>query len=125
MKKKHSSELYASLGASNVESNSGDFEVLSLRISHRSNAMVQALTAAFQRPVLTLFTDGLSQQIARSLLGSVKNEPLIREEVANGIQSGSALDLLNEEGAIKYASEALRAIKNALQTNENRFTARR
>ena len=117
MKKKHSSELYASLSSSNVESNSGDFEVLSLRISHQSHAMVQALTAAFQKPVLTLFTDGLSQQIARNLLDSVKNEPLIRKEVANGIQSGSALDLLNEEGAIKYASEALRAIKNVLQTN--------
>jgi len=115
MKKKHASELYASLTASNVESNSSDFEVLSLRISHRSQAIVQAFTAAFQRPALTLFTDGISQHLARCLLDSVENEPLIVEEAGNGVQPDSALDLLEGSGAIKYDSEMLRGIKNLLE----------
>lgn len=115
MKKKHASELYASLTASNVESNSSDFEVLSLRISHRSHAMVQAFTLAFQRPALTLFTDGISQHLAGGLLDSVANEMLILEEAGNGVQPDSALDLLVGSGAIKYDSEMLRSIKNIFQ----------
>lgn len=115
MKKKHTSELYASLTATNVESNSSDFEVLSLRISHRSHAVVQAFTTAFQRPVLTLFTDGISQHLAESFLDSVKNEPLIVEEAENGIQPGSALDLLAGAGAIKYEHDVLRGIRSIFQ----------
>ena len=102
MKKKHSSELYASLTAATVESSSDDFEILSLRISHRSHAMVQALNVAFQRPVLTMFTDVISQHLAQSLLGSAENEALIIEETGNGVQPNSALDLLEGSGAIKY-----------------------
>lgn len=112
MKKKHSSELYASLGASSVESNSSDFETLSLRVPHRIAAMVQALNTAFQQPVLTLFTDGISRHLAESLLGSVDNEPLILEEAQNGLQPDSALDLLADAGAIKYDSEMLCSIKD-------------
>lgn len=115
MKKKNTSKLYASLSASNVESNSSDFETLSLRISHRTSAMVQALNIAFQQPVLTLFTDGISQQLAESLLGSVENEPLIVEEANNGVQSNSALDLLVGLGAIKYDDEVLRGIRGLFQ----------
>lgn len=115
MKNKHASELYASLTASNVESNNSDFEVLSLRISHRSQAMAQAFTAAFQRPALTLFTDGISQHLARSLLDSVKNEELIAEEIENGFQPGSALDLLRGDLAIRYDDEGLRTIRKSLQ----------
>ena len=114
MKNKHVSDLYASLTASNVESNSTGFDVLSLRISHRSHAMVQAFTLAFQKPVLTLFTDGISEHLARSLLESVENESLIVEEVENGIQPESALDLLWIDRAIRYDSEALRAIRKSL-----------
>lgn len=115
MKKKHSSELYASLSASNVESNSSDFETLSLRISHRTAAMVQALNIAFQQPVLTLFTDGISRQLAESLLGSVDNEPLIIEEAGNGLQPDSAVDLLAGTGAIKYDDEVLRRVRRMFQ----------
>lgn len=115
MKKKHASELYASLTTSNIESNSSDFEVLSLRISHKSHAMVQAFTAAFQRPALTLFTDEISQHLARSLLGSVENESLIVEEAGNGVQPDSALDLLMGAGAIKYDDEVLRGIRSVFQ----------
>jgi len=115
MTKKHSSELYASLTASNLESNNSDFEVLSLRISHRSQAMVQAFTAAFQRPALTLFTNGISQHLAGSLLESVENKPLIVEEVGNGVQPDSALDILVGSGAIKYDDEVLRGIRSIFQ----------
>lgn len=110
MKKKHSSELYASLTAATVETNSADFEILSLRISHRSHAMVQALNVAFQRPALTMFTDGISQHLAQSLLSSVKNEPFIIEEAGNGVQPNSALDILEGGGAIEYENEAIQAI---------------
>lgn len=106
MKKKHTSELYASLSASGVESNSSEFETLSLRISNRTAAMVQALNVAFWQPehkaVLTRFTDGISRQLAESLLDSADNEPLIAEEISQGVQPGSALDLLVEAGAIEY-----------------------
>lgn len=115
MKKKHSSELYASLSASNVESNNNDFETLSLRISHRTAAMVQALNIAFQQPVLTLFTNGISEQLAESLLGSVDNELLIIEEVENGLQPDSAVDLLAVAGAIKYDNELLERIRGMFQ----------
>lgn len=115
MKKKHSSELYASLSASSVESNSSDFETLSLRIFHRTAAMVQALNIGFQKPVLTLFTDRISQHLAEGLLGSVDNEPLIVEEASNGVQPGSALDLLVGAGAIKYDDEVLRGIRSMFQ----------
>ena len=118
MKKKHSSELYASLSASSVESNSSDFETLSLRIPHRTAAMVQALNIGFQQPVLTLFTDRISRHLAESLLGSVDNEPLILEEAGNGVQPDSALDLLLDAGAIKYDSEMLRSIKNIFQKED-------
>ena len=122
MKKNHSSELYASLSASNVESNSSDFETLSLRISHRTAAMVQALNIAFWQPehkaLLTRFTDGISRQLAESLLGSVDNEPLILEEAENGVQPDSAIDLLVDAGAIKYDSEMLRSIKNIFQKED-------
>ena len=114
MKNKHASDLYASLTASNVDSNNTDFEILSLRISHRSHAMVQALTVAFQKPVLTLFTDGISEHLARSLLESVENESLIVEEAENGIQPESALDILWVGRAIRYDDEALRAIRKIL-----------
>lgn len=115
MKKKHSSELYASLSASHVESNNNDFETLSLRISHRTAAMVQALNIAFQQPILTLFTNGISEQLAESLLRSVDNELLIIEEVENGLQPNSAVDLLVGEGAIKCDSEVLQRIRGMFQ----------
>lgn len=119
MKKNHSSELYASLSASNVESNSSEFETLSLRIPHMTAAMIQALTLGFQQPVLTLFTSGISRHLAESLLGSVDNELLILEEAENGVQLGSALDLLIDAGAIKYNSEMLSSIKNIFQKEGN------
>jgi hypothetical protein len=119
MKKKHSSELYATLSASSAETNSSDFETLSLRISHRTASMVQALNVAFWQPanqaVLTRFTDGISQQLAESLLGSVDNEPLILEEAKNGIQSDSALDLLVGIGALTLEDERLRHIRRGFQ----------
>ncbi|HFL2038806.1 TPA: hypothetical protein ACG4N3_000747 [Stenotrophomonas maltophilia] len=115
MKKKHSSELYASLSASSIESNSSDFETLSLRISHKSHAMVQALNVAFQHPALTLFTDGISQHLAESLLGSVENEPLIVDESRNGIQPGSAIDILVHAAALKYDDDVLRGVRSKLQ----------
>lgn len=119
MKKKHASELYASLSASSVESNSSDFETLSLRISHRTAAMIQALNVAFWQPehkaLLTRFTDGISQQLAESLLGSVDNEPIIVEEASNGVQPDSALDLLVGAGAIEYDDERLRRIRSAFK----------
>ncbi|MBB6600323.1 hypothetical protein [Luteimonas sp. MC1825] len=122
MKKKHASELYASLSASSVESNSSDFETLSLRISHRTAAMIQALNVAFWQPehkaLLTRFTDGISQQLAESLLGSVDNEPIIVEEASNGAQPDSALDLLVGAGAIKYDDARLRRIRSVFQEGE-------
>lgn len=118
MTKKHSSELYASLSASSIESNNSDFEVLSLRISHKSHAMVQALNAAFQHPALTLFTDGISQHLAERLLGSVENEPLIVDESRKGVQPGSAIDLLVGAGAIKYDDEVLQGIRGIFQEAE-------
>lgn len=111
MKKNHSSELYASLSSSSVESNSIDFETLSLRIPHRISAIVQALNIGFQKPVLTLFTDRISHHLAERLLDSVKNEPLILEEAVNGIQPDSALDLLFNSGAITHDNEMLRRRK--------------
>lgn len=111
MKKNHSSELYASLSASSVESNSIDFETLSLRIPHRIAAMVQSLNIGFQQPVLTLFTNQISQHLAESLLGSLDNEPLILEEAENEIQPDSALDLLFNSGAITYDNDFRRSIK--------------
>lgn len=120
--KKHASELYASLCASSVESNSSDFETLSLRISHRTAAMVQALNVAFWQPkheaVLTRFTDGISEQLAESLLDSVDNEPLIVEEARYGVQPDSALGLLAGDGAIKYDDETLRGIRSLFQKGE-------
>ena len=119
MRKKIASELYASLSASNVESNSSDFEVLSLRVSHRSSAMIQAFNIAFQRPALTLFTDGISQYLADGLLDSDENEPVILEEARNGVQPDSALDLLLSAGAIKYDDETLRAIRGLFAESGN------
>jgi len=111
----HSSELYASLSASTVESNSKDFETLSLRIPHRTAAMVQALVVASQKPVLTLFTKGISLQLAESLLSSVDNEPLISEEASKGVQAGSALDILVSTGAIKHDKEMIRSVHRILK----------
>lgn len=122
MKKKHASELYASLSASSVESNSSEFETLSLRISHKTAAMVQALNVAFWQPehkaLLTRFTDGISQQLAESLLGGVENEPIIVDETRSGVQPGSALDLLVGVGALKYDDETLRRIRRQFQESE-------
>ena len=120
MKKKHTSELYASLTASNIESNSSDFDVLSLRISHRSWAMIQAFNTAFQRPVLTLFTDGISQHLADDLLESHGNESLILEEGTAEIQSDSALDLLRIAGAIRYDDSVIqKRFRGLVQKSEN------
>src|SRR5687768_11481258 len=112
MKKEHASELYASLNATSVQANSSDFETLSLRISHKTASMVQAFTAGFRQPVLTLFTDRISEALAESLIGSVDNEALIVEAAGSGIQPGSALDLLVEAGAITYDNETLQAIRD-------------
>lgn len=73
--------------------------------------MVQALNIGFQRPVLTLFTDGISKNLAKNLLGSADNEALIVEEAGNAIQPGSALDLLANIGAIEYDGDLLRALR--------------
>lgn len=97
----NSSELYASLSSPSIESNSSEFETLSLRVTPRTAAMASVLNTAFLRPVHTLFTDRLSQLLADSLVNSPENDPLIREELAHGVQSGSALSILVNTGVIK------------------------
>jgi hypothetical protein len=108
MKKKPSSELYASLSAASIDSNTSDFEVLSLRVSRATSAMIHALNVAFERPVLTMFTDRISQHLADSLLDSLGNEPLIVDEASKGLQPDSALDLLRVAGAIEYDDPRVR-----------------
>ena len=119
MKKKHSSDLYASISVSSVDSNSSDFETLSLRIPHRTAATVRALNIGFQQPLLTLFTDRISEHLAESLLGSVENDLIILEETENDIQPESALHLLFNSGAITNDNKFLRSNKITFQKEGN------
>ena len=110
MNRKHASELYASLSDASITSNSNDFEVLSLRVSHSTSAVIHAITAAFPRPVLTMFTDPISEHLASHLIQSAQNESLIREELKNGIQPDSALDLLRADGAIQFDDSMIKKL---------------
>ncbi|WP_343351576.1 hypothetical protein [Pseudomonas sediminis] len=106
MNGKKKSKLYALLSAASMEGDKHDFETLSLRISKRNSAMIQALTTAFQRPALTLLTDSISQNIAEALIVSADNESLILDEIKEGVQHGSALSILFDYGAITYDYDA-------------------
>lgn len=110
MKKKHASELYASLSESSINSNNSDFEVLSLRIPQFSSAAIQAISVAFSIPVLTMLTNEISEHLAELLMQSTQNESLIIEELKSGIQSDSALDLLRSDDAIKYDDSTIREL---------------
>lgn len=110
MSRKHASELYASLSDASITSNSDDFEVLSLRVSHSTSAAIHAISVAFPRPVLTMFTDRISEHLANHLMQSSQNESLIREELKNGIQPDSALDLLRADEAIQYDESMIKKL---------------
>ena len=73
MKKKHSSELYASLSASNVESNNNDFETLSLRMErHFANAAKVVLLGV---PKDLLDRHGaVSPEVARAMASGAKEK---------------------------------------------------
>ena len=107
MKKPLASKIKFSLIDSLSESESGDFETITLRPDEDVAAMISALNELLRFTVSTMFVDEISERLCELLIESKDNQSLVQEFLGQPIQSGSALSLLERKGAIKDIANAV------------------
>ena len=101
MKKPLARKINLSLNDSLSESDSGDFETITLRPNEDVAAMISALNELLRFTVTTMFVDEISEKLCELLLESKDNQSIVKELIGQPLQSGSALSLLEREGAIQ------------------------
>ena len=99
MKKPLASKIKFSLIDSLSESESGDFETITLRPNEDVAAMISALNELLRVTVTTLFVDEISEKLCELLIESKDNQSLVQEFLGQPLQPGSALSLLERKGA--------------------------
>ena len=99
MKKPLARKIDLSLNDSLSESDSADFETITLRPSEDVAAMIGALNELLRFTVSTLFVDEISEKLCELLFESKNNQSLIQEFLGQPLQYGSALSLLERKGA--------------------------
>ena len=87
------------------ESDSGDFETITLRPNEDVAAMISALNELLRFTVSTLFVDEISEKLCELLLESKDNQTIVQEFIGQPLQSGSALSLLERERAIQDVAD--------------------
>lgn len=101
MKKTLASKIAVALNESISESESSQFETITLRPNEDVSAMIGALNELLRQPVSTLFVDEMSERLCELLLESKGNQSLILGLLEEPPQSGSALALLMRREAIR------------------------
>jgi hypothetical protein len=107
MKKPLASKITLSLNDSLSDADSDAFEMITLRPKEDVAAMISALNELLRQPISTLFVDEISEKLCELLLESTDNESLIQEFLDEPLQPGSALSLLEREGAIQDVADAI------------------
>lgn len=79
---------------------SASYETISLRPAADVAALITAINEVLHQPVLTLFTDDISQKLLELLLQSRDNEALILDLLDQPPEQGSALSELLKKGAV-------------------------
>ena len=110
MKKPLASKIKISLNDSLSESDSGDFETITLRPNEDVAAMISALNELLRLTISTLFVDEISERLCELLIESKDNKSIVQELLGQPLQPGSALSLLERMGAIHYVDDFLIAI---------------
>ena len=111
MKKPLASKIKFSLNDSLSESDSGDFETITLRPNEDVAAMISALNELLRVTVTTLFVDEISEKLCELLIESKDNQSLVQEFLGQPLQPGSALSLLEKKGAISKEFPAIAFIE--------------
>lgn len=106
MKKPLASKITLSLNDSLSDSDSGAFEMITLRPKEDVAAMISALNELLRQPVSTLFVDEISEKLCDLLLESKDNQELLQKLLDEPLQPGSALSLLERKGAIQDVADA-------------------
>ena len=101
MKKTLAGKIKLSLNDNLSESDSSDFVTITLRPNEDVAAMLSALNELLYFTVSTLFADEISEKLCELLIESKDNQSIIQELLGQPPQSGSALSLLQEKGAIQ------------------------
>ena len=105
MKKPLASKITLSLNDSLTETDSVAFEMITLRPKEDVAAMISALNELLRYPVSTMFVDEISDKLCDLLLESKENQSLLLEFLDEPVQPGSALSLLEREGAIQEVAD--------------------
>ena len=90
MKKPLASKIKFSLIDSLSESESGDFETITLRPDEDVAAMFSALNELLRFTVSTMFVDEISEKLFELLIESKDNQSLLEEFIGQPLESGSA-----------------------------------
>ena len=101
MNKPLATKIKLSLDDSLSASDSGDFETITLRPNEDVAAMISALNELHRFTVSTLFVDAISEKLCELLIESKDNRSIVQEFLGQPLQPGSALSLLEREGAIQ------------------------
>lgn len=107
MKKPLASKITLSLNDSLSDSDSVAFDLITLRPKEDVAAMISALNELLHLPVSTLFVDEISEKLCDLLLESKDNQSLVQEFLDAPLQSGSALALLGNKGAIQDVADGI------------------
>ena len=100
MKKSLANKISSVLNESITGSDSASYETISLRPAGDVAALITAINEVLHQPVLTLFTDEISQKLCELLLQSRENEALILNLLDEPPEQGSALAELLKKGAV-------------------------
>lgn len=101
MKKPLARKIDLSLNDSLSESDSGDFETITLRPDEDVAAMISALNELLRFTVSTMFVDEISEKLCELLIEGKDNQSIVQEFLGLPLQPGSALSLLERKGAIQ------------------------
>ena len=110
MKKPLARKIDLSLKDSLSESDSGDFETITLRPDEDVAAKISALNELLRFTVSTMFIDEISEKLCDLLIENKDNQSLVQEFLGQQLQSGSALSLLERKGAIQNVASDLAII---------------
>ena len=110
MNKTLARKIKLSLNDSLSESDSGEFETITLRPDEDVAAMISALNELLRFTVSTMFVDEISEKLCELLVESKDNQSLVQEFLDEPIQPGSALSLLERKGAIQNVASDLAII---------------
>ena len=110
MKNPLASKIKLSLSDSLSESESGDFETITLRPNEDVAAMISALNELLRLTVSTLFVDEISEKLCELIIESKDNQSIVQELIRQTLQPGSALSLLERKGAIQNVASGKESV---------------